>query len=59
MGVGGIFIAAALVTLLAYLDLFDASDQEDGVTRSMIIATTIPLLLTFSGIVLFQSLAVV
>jgi len=58
-GVGGIFVAAALVGLLAYLDLFDASEHEKGDVRSMLIATTVPLLLTFSGIVLFQSLAVV
>lgn len=59
VGVGGIFVAVALVALLAYLDLFDASEQEQSSVRSMLVATIIPLLLTFSGIVLFQSLSVV
>jgi fumarate reductase subunit D len=59
MGVGGVFVAALLVGLLAYLDVFDASDVVRPRVRAMLVATIAPLLLTFGAIVLFKSLQVV
>lgn len=56
VGVGGFFVAVALIALLAYLDLFDASDRDNGQIRSMLVAASIPLGLTFAAIVVFQSL---
>lgn len=59
LGVGGIFVAAALVLLLAYLDLFDASAIDDPEVRTTVLATVVPLALTFGAIVLFESLQVI
>lgn len=59
LGVGGIFVAAALVVLLAYLDLFDASELDAPAARTTVLATIVPLGLTFGAIVLFKSLQVV
>lgn len=57
VGVGGIFVAVTLVALLAYLDLLDTTGNEE--TRNMVVATVIPLLFAFGGVVLFKSLAVI
>lgn len=56
LGAGGIFVAAALIFLLAYLDLFDASEKQNERVRTMLVATILPLGVTFGGIVVFQSL---
>lgn len=59
LGVGGIFVAASLIFLLAYLDLYDASESNDPQIRTTLAITIVPLLLTFAAIVLFKSLQVV
>jgi len=59
MGIGGIFVAASLIFLLAYLDLLNASDADDPQLRTTLVIIIIPLLLTFGGIVLFESLQVI
>lgn len=58
LGVGGIFVAASLVLLLAYLDLLDAATVEQPRLRRSLVATVVPLGLAFVSIVLFQSLQV-
>lgn len=55
-GVGGIFVAAALIYLLAYLDLLDAVEGRTP-SRGAVVATVIPLFVVFAGIVAFQTLA--
>lgn len=55
-GVGGIFVAAALIYLLAYLDLLDAVDVDPPV-RTAIVSAIIPLFVVFAGIVTFRTLA--
>lgn len=57
LGVGGIFVAATLALLLAYLDLIDAADGREGL-RKMVVAAVVPLGFAFGGIVLFHSLQV-
>ncbi len=59
LGVGGIFVAATLIFLLAYFDLFDTADITNPQLRTTLLVTIVPLLLTFAGIVLFQSLQMV
>lgn len=59
LGVGGVFVAASLIFLLAYLDLYDASESNDPQLRTTLAVTIIPLLLTFGAIVLFKSLQVI
>lgn len=59
LGVGGIFVAVALVYLFAYLDLLNATPTDDtGKQRlkSMLIAVSLPLLITFGAIVLYRGL---
>lgn len=55
-GIGGIFVAAALIYLLAYLDLLDAVDSDTRI-RGALIATIIPLFIVFMGIVGYRTLA--
>lgn len=55
-GVGGVFVAALLVFLLAYLNLFDASGWENQRVKVMLVSTVLPLSVTFGAILLFQSL---
>jgi len=57
-GVGGIFVAAALILLLAYFDLLGAADGDYARVRTMVIGAIAPLLVTFGAIVLFQSMSV-
>lgn len=59
LGVGGIFVAVALVLLLAYLDVFNAADWGDERVSKMLVATILPLGVTFGSIVLYQSLQVI
>jgi hypothetical protein len=57
LGVGGAFVAAALLVLLAYFDVFSATEEADETVRLTLIATIIPLTVTFIGILTFRSLA--
>jgi len=57
-GVGGIFVAATLIYLLAYLDLFDAAEVENPELRRTVVAITIPLGMAFAGVVLFNTLQI-
>lgn len=59
VGVGGMFVSAALVVLLGYLDLFDASGRESQRMRQTLVATIVPLAVVFTGVVVYQSLQVV
>ena len=59
LGVGGVFIAAALVLLLSSYDLLDAADYDHEGVRTTMLAMIVPLMITFGGIVLFKSLQVV
>lgn len=56
---GGLLTAVALIFLLAYLDLYIASEDENLLLRRLLEAAILPLLLTFAGIVLFESLTIV
>lgn len=59
LGVGGIFVAAALVLLLAYLDLFDAATVENERLRRSLVATVVPLGLAFAGVVAYRSIQLI
>lgn len=56
-GIGGVFVAAALIWLLAYLDLLDASELQSDRFRQTLAATIIPLFVVFVGIVTFRTMA--
>lgn len=58
VGVGGIFVAMALILLLAYLELYDASEFSNRQIRALALSGIAPLLVTFATILLFESLFV-
>lgn len=53
-GVGGLFVSIALVAALAYFDLLQGAEADVGIQR-YVLSAIIPLLLTFTTIVLFES----
>lgn len=57
MGVGGVFLAAALILLLAYFDVFTATDDPNDAVRTTLVASIVPLSIAFAGVVVFQTLA--
>lgn len=58
LGVGGTFVAGALILLLAYFDLLDASGREAKDVQMMLLAAIGPLLITFGAIIVFESIQV-
>lgn len=58
MGVGSVVVAAALILLLGYFDVLNASGDTDDGMRITLVASIIPLATAFAGVVLFQALAV-
>ena len=59
VSIGSIFITVSLIVLLAYLDLFNASERDDDRIRTTLVSAVIPLSFTFAAIVLFEALAVI
>jgi len=57
-GVGGIVVAITLVYVLAHLDVVSASPGENERIRQTLVAVSIPLGLTFAGIVAFRTMQV-
>lgn len=61
LGIGSLFLAVALVYLLAYLNLLAATELDPVVKRYVrrtVVALIVPLLVAFAGIVLLKSLMV-
>lgn len=58
MEAGSIFVSVALIFLLGYLNLFDAIGKQDESQKQTILAATLPLVVAFSAIVLYQVLLV-
>lgn len=58
LGVGGVFVAAALILLLAYFDILNATDDADASLLQTLIATTIPLAAAFAAVIIFHTLRV-
>lgn len=58
VGVGGIFVTALLVYLLAYLNVLNASERNRERLQSLLVAAILPLTFVFFAFVLYQSLAV-
>ncbi|EMA44801.1 hypothetical protein [Halococcus saccharolyticus] len=58
IGIGSLFAAVALVFLLGYLDLYNATKSTDVRHRRTLIATVLPLLVVFLAVVLVQSMRV-
>jgi hypothetical protein len=58
VGVGGVVVAAALILLLAYYDVINASAADYSKVKETVPAAIGPLLLTFGGIFVFESLVV-
>lgn len=58
VGIGGVFVAVALIALLAYYDVFNARVEIDETVRRTLLATIIPLAVAFGGVITFHTLAV-
>lgn len=56
-GVGGVFVVAALLVVLAFYDVLDATGAGDDTLRTMLVAAIVPLTVTFVGTVLVKVLA--
>ena len=59
LATGGVFVAATLVVVLGYLNLLEASDLENEGLHRLLIATAVPLILTFVVIVLYESSTII
>lgn len=55
-GIGGLVVAALLVFLLGYLNLIDGISPESANLRKMIVATTVPVALTFVSAIALHTL---
>ncbi len=54
IGIGAAIVAGLLILIIAYLDLIDARVPETTSTKQTLVATAVPLGLTFATIVLFK-----
>lgn len=59
LGVGGIFVAAALIYLLTYFELVSVADRNVTEVRQTLIVTIVPLIAVFGGIIVFHTLQTV
>lgn len=59
LGTGGALIAVVLVVLLGYLNVVSARGDADPRLRQIVIAVSVPLLATFGGVVVYESIQVV
>lgn len=58
-GVGGIFVAAALSSVLVYANLLDAAEIDNEDLQRLVRATLLPLFVTFVVVVLYKSVTVI
>ena len=58
LGAGDIFVAGALILLLAYLDILETSERDARDVRIMLLAGVSPLSITFAAIVFFESIRI-
>ena len=58
-GVGGIFVAVALSSVLVYANLVDAAEVENENLRKLVRATLFPLFVTFLVVILYKSVTVI
>lgn len=62
LGVGSGMVAVSLVFALAYLNIIEAIPEERDGARALkltLVGLVVPLLVTFGGIVLFESASVI
>lgn len=56
---GGIFVTAALVCLLAYLNVLEASERDRRRLRALLVVSILPLTFVFVVTVALRSLAAI
>lgn len=59
VGIGGMFVAVALLVLLGHMEATDALGADQGWFPRVVAAFVLPLGVTFAGVVLFQVLRIV
>lgn len=58
VGLAGIFVTGLLVFLLAYLTVVEHSERDRPHLRTLLVATSTPLMVAFAAIIAYESLAV-
>jgi hypothetical protein len=58
LGAGGIFVAGALILLLAYLDVLETAGRDASDVRLLLLAGVSPLSITFVAILVFESMRI-
>jgi Na+-driven multidrug efflux pump len=56
VGIGGSLIAVLLVFLLGYLNVLEGVSEESHRLRRMLVATTVPLAITFAAVIALASM---
>jgi hypothetical protein len=59
VGVAGIFVTGILIYFLAYLNVVENSERDRPSLHLLLIATSVPLLFSFAGILIYESLVVI
>lgn len=59
VGAAGIFVTVALVYLLAYLNIVEASERNRKHLRSLLVVVSVPLTFAFAGMILYESLSII
>lgn len=57
LGIGGVFVTAAVILLLAYFDVLNATEDADESIRTTLLASIIPLAIVFVGVLVFRTIA--
>lgn len=57
LGIGGVFVTAAVILLLAYFDVLNATEDADESIRMTLVASIVPLAIVFVGVVVFRTMA--
>lgn len=57
LGIGGVFVTAAVILLLAYFDVLNATEDADESIRMTLVASIVPLAIVFVSVVVFRTMA--
>ena len=56
--VGALFVTVALVAILIYLNLVEVDEGADERAQHLAVALTLPLLITFVAIIVYESVTI-
>lgn len=56
-GIGGVLVTAAVILLLAYFDVLNTMEDANESVRTTLVASIVPLMIVFVGVVVFQTIS--